>query len=309
MKVIRFSLLLSVTMRTSATGTVAINWEEHNLHFAEAFKELRDNGDFLDVTLVCDDEIQIKAHKNILSASSNFFRNVLRKNPHQHPLIYMNGLEHAVLVALVEFMYSGQVEIAQAYLDRFLNTAKDLKVKGLFEMQDRPTAAHGVAKVVEVNKKKDKIVNPLHNDPILAVGVDISSDITEENASVNNGDLDTNTTSTEEESESQCVKIENHYNFDEGLNRSNDFEAAVKMDMKDKKEAMIEKKDKMWHCKECGKIARQRCHIKNHVETHMNGISEDCNICGKSYKSRSVLNAHKTKHRNKADGFGNISVN
>ena len=105
-------------------------------HTRESLRELRENDNFLDVTLVCDDDIQIKAHKNILSVSSNFFRNILRKNPHPHPLIYLKGLKHSELVDLVEFMYSGKVEIAQANLESFLASAHDLKVKGLFDIQN-----------------------------------------------------------------------------------------------------------------------------------------------------------------------------
>merc|ERR1712179_162339 len=61
--------------------------------------------------------------------------------------------------------------------------------------------------------------------------------------------------------------------------------------------SMIEKKDKIWYCKVCGKTTKQICQIKNHAETHIDGISFDCNICGKTYKSSSVLSAHKSKCR------------
>ena len=52
-----------------------------------AFRELRDDQDSGDDTLACDDE-RIQAHKVILSACGPFFRNVLRRNLRQNPLIY-----------------------------------------------------------------------------------------------------------------------------------------------------------------------------------------------------------------------------
>ena len=58
--------------------------------FSGAFRELREDKDFFDVTLACDDE-QLQAHKVILSACSPFFRTVLRRNRHEHPLLYLKG--------------------------------------------------------------------------------------------------------------------------------------------------------------------------------------------------------------------------
>merc|ERR1711982_167180 len=95
-----------------------------------AFIELREEKDFFDVTLACDDE-QIQAHKVILSACSPFFRNVLRRNPHQHPILYLKGISYLDLQSVLNFMYHGEVNVAQEELNTFLAVAEDLKVKGL----------------------------------------------------------------------------------------------------------------------------------------------------------------------------------
>ena len=52
------------------------------------FQDLRDDDDFMDVTLSCDGE-QIRAHKVILSACSITFKNLLKKNPSQNPVILL----------------------------------------------------------------------------------------------------------------------------------------------------------------------------------------------------------------------------
>jgi len=86
---------------------------------------------FFDVTLACDDDSQIEAHKTILSACSPFFRSVLRRNPHQHPLLYLKGVKYKELQAVLDFMYMGEVNVAQEELNSFLAVAEDLRVKGL----------------------------------------------------------------------------------------------------------------------------------------------------------------------------------
>jgi len=107
-----------------------LRWNDFENNISQAFKELRDDKDFFDVTLACDDE-QIQAHKVILSACSPFFRNILRRNHHPHPLLYMKGVKYADLQSVLNFMYHGEVNVAQEELNSFLAVAEDLRVKGL----------------------------------------------------------------------------------------------------------------------------------------------------------------------------------
>ena len=107
-----------------------LKWNDFEKNISHAFRGLRDDKDFFDVTLACDDE-QIQAHKVILSACSPFFRNILRQNPHQHPLLYLKGVKHADLQSVLNFMYHGEVNVSQGELNSFLAVAEDLQVKGL----------------------------------------------------------------------------------------------------------------------------------------------------------------------------------
>jgi broad-like protein len=111
-----------------------LRWNDFESNISSAFRELRDDKDFFDVTLACDDE-QIQAHKVILSACSQFFRNILRRNPHQHPLLYLKGVKFTDLQSVLNFMYHGEVNVAQEDLNSFLAVAEDLSVKGLTQNQ------------------------------------------------------------------------------------------------------------------------------------------------------------------------------
>jgi len=113
-----------------------LRWNDFESNISSAFRELRDDKDFFDITLACDDE-QIQAHKVILSACSPFFRNVLRRNPHQHPLLYLKGVKYTDLQSVLNFMYHGEVNVAQEELNSFLAVAEDLKVKGLTQNQSQ----------------------------------------------------------------------------------------------------------------------------------------------------------------------------
>jgi len=120
------------------TEKFCLRWNDFERSISGAFKELRDDKDFFDVTIACDDE-QVSAHKVILGACSPFFRKVLQRNPHQHPLLYLKGVKFTDLQSVLNFMYHGEVNVAQDELNSFLAVAEDLKVKGLTQSQSLPT--------------------------------------------------------------------------------------------------------------------------------------------------------------------------
>jgi hypothetical protein len=98
------------------------------------FNVLYSDQEFTDVTLVCDEDKQVKAHKVILSSSSKLFRRILLRNPHQHPLIYLKGIGYEKLQFILQFMYLGQIEISHDYLELFIETAKELEINGLTDL-------------------------------------------------------------------------------------------------------------------------------------------------------------------------------
>jgi len=107
-----------------------LRWNDFESNISVAFREIREEKDFFDCTLSCGAR-QIQAHKLILSACSPFFRSILRQNPHQHPLLYLKGVDFTDLQSVLNFMYHGEVNVAQEELNSFLAVAEDLQVKGL----------------------------------------------------------------------------------------------------------------------------------------------------------------------------------
>ena len=120
------------------------------------FKVLLSDQDFTDVTLVCDEDKQIKAHKVILSSSSLLLRRILLNNPHQHPLIYLKGIEDRILQSILQFMYLGQIEIAHEDLQQFIDTAKDLEVNGLIDVEYGNLDSKNDKPANEITEQKSK---------------------------------------------------------------------------------------------------------------------------------------------------------
>ena len=85
-----------------------LNWHAFTDHLQLMFKDLYDERKHSDVTLVCDDQTQLQAHKIVLRACSPVFQKIIDNNPNQHSLIYLRGIQSYEMESLLQFMYLGE---------------------------------------------------------------------------------------------------------------------------------------------------------------------------------------------------------
>ena len=116
-----------------------LKWNDFQSVVSQSFSVLRREEEFYDVTLVSDDQTQIPAHKLVLSASSHFFKSILKRNSHSHPLLYLSGVDSKSLGFVLDYIYQGEVQIYQHDLDNFLEIAQKLKIEGLLSNEDPET--------------------------------------------------------------------------------------------------------------------------------------------------------------------------
>ena len=139
----------------------SLEWDKFQINAGNTLKMLLGDTNYTDVTLACDDDKQIKAHKVILSSCSSFFQNILLKNPHPNPLIYLKGVSFAELNSIIKFMYLGQTEVKQEDLNHFMEIAQDLKVLGLLgelgkDVLPNVDEIENLGKLVEKVKENEK---------------------------------------------------------------------------------------------------------------------------------------------------------
>ena len=96
----------------------------------DILKELSSDDSFADVTLVTDDKKQIKAHKNILSACSSFFKDILQINGNNiHSVIYLRGIQHPEIESILQYIYLGETQFKKERMNEFLMVAKNLDIR------------------------------------------------------------------------------------------------------------------------------------------------------------------------------------
>lgn len=123
---------------SASQNLFSLRWNNYINHITYAFESLRSHEDLVDVTLCCEGR-KIRAHKILLSACSTYFKDVFKENPCQHPVIIFKNVKYDDLLAIIEFMYQGEVNVQQESLSSFLNTAEMLAVQGLTDTTNPDT--------------------------------------------------------------------------------------------------------------------------------------------------------------------------
>ena len=108
-----------------------LKWNDFQSNVTKSFEAFRNDEHLHDVTLVSDDQNQATAHKIVLSASSEYFNNIFKKNKISNPFLCLEGLSLRDLNNILDYIYYGEIQIYQEDLDRFLSMAQRFKIKGL----------------------------------------------------------------------------------------------------------------------------------------------------------------------------------
>ena len=103
----RSSQVARCIFNAMARADITISHPGFQVQAQQTVRSLWTDEDFADVTLASADDKQMKAHKAILSFSSPFFRNILLKNPHPSPLLYLGNLHSSQLQQVSTSVLSG----------------------------------------------------------------------------------------------------------------------------------------------------------------------------------------------------------
>ena len=235
-----------------------LKWNDFQTNASQSFSALRKEGHFSDVTLVSDDEKHIAAHKLVLSASSDFFKNILQKENHPNPLIYLTGIHSKHLFGVIEYIYEGEVQVFQNDIEDLLSIADKLKINGLSGNED--------------SKKEEKISeNYGYTDD-----EDVASTDTDFDDSSIVSEFTDVITKTKQKSERKVSLVGASYT-----------EAKQAVD------ELVMKEGDMWICKNCGKHAKYNTQIRKHAEIHIDGLSFPCPLCEHTFRSRTLLAKHR----------------
>jgi len=289
-----------------------LRWNDFEQNVSGAFRELREEKDFFDVTLACDDDNQLQAHKVIISACSPFFRNILRRNPHQHPLLYLKGVKSRELMSVLNFMYQGEVNVAQDDLNTFLSVAEELQVKGLTQggsggQPSKPAPSNKPKSEAPPPAKKPRApAAPQSSYQAPAVMDDDIQEVLPAVKSEPGGSMVDQTQYHHQADQSGAVALEDTYQdegydygaYDDGtIDPNTGMPYATGADgNKELIESVIVKTedDDNWKCLECSHQSNRKFNMQCQ---HMVASQQyACRVCNEILKSRHALKNHMSKH-------------
>ena len=244
-----------------------LKWNDFHSNVSKSFGIFRNEEYLHDVTLVSDDHNKVPAHKLVLSACSEYFKDILQSNQHSHPLLCLDGISSGDLKNILDYIYNGQVEIYPDNLDRFLVIAQRFKLEGLSKEND-----------MEEEMSAETFDNVLKEE----------SDIQETpTADYSHTEVKMKRKSPKEKPEHSTRTI--------AIASSNDVNAINQK----VNEHMEQCSDGSYRCNICGKNMMHMYNMMKHIETHMDGLTFDCPVCQKTFRSRNSLSSHKSQnHKN-----------
>ncbi|XP_037912363.1 protein abrupt isoform X3 [Hermetia illucens] len=284
----------------------ALKWNDFQTSILSSFRHLRDEEDFVDVTLACDQR-SFTAHKVVLSACSPYFRKLLKANPCKHPIVILRDVRAEDVENLLRFMYNGEVNIGHEQLSDFLKTAQLLQVRGLADVTG-PSSKTSTSTVNPLSSSTPAVqelkASPKHPDlaslQAQSTGEDSNSSDTEP-SDRGDGQLDV----TMDSMNGSMDNTRSHsFPFlglqgipglipgPSGIHGADNFVSRRIHEMR------VRATDPR-PCPKCGKIYRSAHTLRTHLEDkHTVCPGYRCVLCGTVAKSRNSLHSHMSRqHR------------
>ena len=260
---------------------IRLSWDDFPATVSQSFGCIRDEEYLADVTLMADDNSQVTAHRLVLSASSEYFKSIFKISTTLPNLVLCLGMvDKENLNQLLDYMYFGEVRMEEEKLETFLKIAKRFKLEGLCEEDTSKTIRENVGEFCEVTLgKSDSLPTP-------------PSEETNEEEPESKDDISVNQESRLEKTRN--MKGKDDKELDEMINQ------FIERRLDDKSRCQTKSGSRgQYVCKLCGKTSTLSRNLKNHIETHMEGLEFQCKMCEKKCKTRAMLYMHVTKYHRK----------
>ena len=265
-------------------------WKNQQDDIQVMFRNLYIEKSHADITLVCDDQVEVEAHKIVLVACSPFFRRVIQAT--EQSLIYLDGFTRNEMESMLEFMYLGEAEIAEERLEGTLKMFKDLEIR-----DDEDIVS------VENELKEESHEKNISEDEEIAIksSTHITNDESEE--------LDGEDDGGDDGVEGNTDRGENQEKISDPVNTGNGLACphCPKLFRRGyNRKVHIERvhnKSRPWSCQFCQKTFATRSDLRQHLASHGLGKTLKCEQCGREFNNRDSASLHRKQHSNQRTHF------
>ena len=245
-----------------------LNWDAYSDHLREKLNEMLKTNELTDVTLVCDDKKQFKAHRIILSACSEVFKSIIHHLPLNSSVIYLKGIQHQEMQSILEFLYLGEATLDEERMTEFLNVAKNLEIKEIGKIDagfdDKNASLYDEPEMSAYHIDED--TGPVYDNP--------------PDLKVYQKNVDTKANIEADSDEHSPVK-----------------QLTPSQEIKDSSnESKID--EEKFSCNQCANQFASKSGLRTHIKSIHDGARYECKLCDEQYNIRSSLRRHVlSKHQ------------
>ena len=265
-----------------------LNWKTYSDNLKAMMRHLMQSQEYADVTLVCEDKLNLKAHKFVLNTCSSVFNNIISELPNKdYAVIYLKGILAAEVRPILQFMYLGQATLDKNRMNEFFKVAKSLGIK-------------------ELSKDVDSHSTLIESDSSQSYEYVISNEL-EQNSNLQVKHMETeiqnNINEVEKSTSNECDKqYSEKYALNEHVRRRHEGKRypCTKCDKEFVSSTYLEVHVKEFHeglkypCNKCSKVYKDRSKVSEHLRTFHEGIKAySCDLCEKKYTHKHILDRHK----------------
>jgi len=295
-----------------------LEWSQFEPNISGYFSDLRTDSDLFDVTLASTESGGrfVQAHKLILSASSLFFKNLLKQQNRQvqagNPIIYLKGVSYENISNLLDYMYHGEVSITEDELGPFMSLAQELKIKGLCNEEVVRSSSSNPLRYQynRTNDKKQEELSDANKLRILDIGADVER-VPFKGTFTDNDFGTENLKSIKMEEKDDLVSPresinEKKYRFrkrnavdelgffnDPLYEKQEEYKESIAGENFDKSYTRI--KGKEFKCKICEYVGRDKTMIREHIASKHSSEKRPCPYCQRLQKAGGSLRKHMYK--------------
>ena len=247
-----------------------VNWHTYSDHLQGILQQMLSSNEFTDVTLVTDDDKQIQAHRNILSACSPVFKKILQScNTLNHTVIYLRGIRNSEMESLMQFIYMGKTSIYQDRVKEFLMVGNDLEIKDLRK-----------------NVENDNKVPSSNTNSVMT---NCKTDVNDDKDVLSSNETNEEMTNVETNDDDVCLKRSFEDDYLSNVNLTGDEKENTNFACKPENKIL---NDSSWQCPHCDKSFSDRLTLHSHQKHKHKGLNYFCHRCEFECKDVPKLISH-----------------
>ena len=246
---------------------------------------------FKDVTLVCDDLKQIKAHRDVLSFYSPFFLKLFSVGDDtvfNNMVIFLKGIKYQHMEMILRYLYLGEVEVNEKHTTELLSATKLLELDGFNHLEEISNTEPDYSD--QTKNKKEELEKDPNTAMTLEEGLGMSTTVTIQN--VQKCPHCYKVYSAERNLRNH-IKSDHKESFDKIVVKKEPLDESLKLTKPVKKKVKLnEEKPSTVQCSICQRSFPSQAKLQDHLESVHAPKDIQCDLCDKSFSTQKSLNTH-----------------